>query len=213
MEVAGDMEVIVEAQGGCDLLKHRILANVFYEPSTRTSCSFAAAMMRLGGSVLQVNESTSSAVKGESLADTMRSLACYADAVVLRHPVAGSAAEAAAAISLPFLNAGDGTGEHPTQALLDYYTIVRELGAAEPGAAPRVVTMVGDLKNGRTVHSLVRLLLNFNYDFHFVAPGAWGRNAPQWPPASAHLAPHWLLSSPLPPLPLPLLLVLVCACA
>ena len=139
----------------------RVVANVFYEPSTRTSSSFAAAMQRLGGSVLQINEvrrggaagwggcgvrqvawwragesgsmplappqSTSSAAKGETLSDSMRALACYSDVLVLRHPAQGSAAEAAAAVRVPVLNAGDGVGEHPTQALLDYATLRGEL--------------------------------------------------------------------------------------
>jgi aspartate carbamoyltransferase len=148
------MRRIVESRGGCALLAHRVLANVFYEPSTRTACSFAAAMQRLGGSVLSVSETTSSAVKGETLADSVRALACYADVVVLRHPVQGSAAIAAAASSVPVLNAGDGVGEHPTQALLDAATIRGELG----GVAGKRVVLVGDLKHGRTVHSLVRLL-------------------------------------------------------
>jgi aspartate carbamoyltransferase catalytic subunit len=91
------MRRIVEARGGCELLKHRVLANVFYEPSTRTSCSFASAMLRLGGSVLAVNESTSSAAKGETLSDSVRALECYADAIVLRHPEKGSAGVASRA--------------------------------------------------------------------------------------------------------------------
>jgi aspartate carbamoyltransferase len=140
---------------------------VFYEPSTRTSSSFAAAMQRLGGSVLQISESTSSAAKGETLADSARAVASYADAVVLRHPVVGSAAVASTACDVPVLNAGDGVGEHPTQALLDVYTIAAELGAVD-GA---VVTLVGDLKNGRTVHSLARLLALFRVRLQFVAPG------------------------------------------
>ena len=153
-DVADLMAAISAKRGGCDLLRHRVLANVFYEPSTRTSCSFASAMARLGGSVLQVSESTSSAAKGETLGDATRALACYADAVVLRHPAVGAAAEASAASPVPVLNAGDGVGEHPTQALLDLATIRRELG----GVAGATVTMVGDLKHGRTVHSLARLL-------------------------------------------------------
>jgi aspartate carbamoyltransferase len=153
-EVSGHMAAIVERAGGCELLKHRVLANVFYEPSTRTSCSFASAMQRLGGTVLQVVESSSSAAKGETLGDSVRALACYADAVVLRHPAKGAAAEASAACPVPLLNAGDGVGEHPTQALLDFVTIHRELG----GVAGATVTLVGDLKHGRTVHSLAKLL-------------------------------------------------------
>jgi carbamoyl-phosphate synthase/aspartate carbamoyltransferase len=148
------MRRIVDERGGCSLLQHRVLASVFYEPSTRTACSFAAAMQRLGGSVLSVNETTSSAAKGETLADSVRALGSYADVVVLRHPVKGSAAVAAAASDVPVLNAGDGVGEHPTQALLDAATIRGELG----GVAGVRVVLVGDLKHGRTVHSLVRLL-------------------------------------------------------
>merc|ERR1712151_1400464 len=105
----------------------------FYEPSTRNNCSFQAAMLRLGGSVISVNESSSSVAKGETLADTVRCLECYSDVLVLRHPKAGAAAEAAAHMSKPLLNAGDGVGEHPTQALLDLYTIIAEL-SSEPVA-------------------------------------------------------------------------------
>ena len=130
--------------GGCDLLQRRILANVFFEPSTRTSCSFAAAMMRLGGQVLQISESSSSAKKGETLADTMRCLECYADVLVLRHPRRGAAVEAATACSKPVLNAGDGTGEHPTQALLDIFTIISEKGTADN----LTVTLLGTPRAG-----------------------------------------------------------------
>ena len=100
-----------------------MLAAIFYEPSTRTSCSFQAAMLRLGGSVLPVNETHSSVKKGESLEDTIRTLASYCDAIVLRHPLKGSAEAAAAVSTKAIINAGDGVGEHPTQALLDLYTI------------------------------------------------------------------------------------------
>jgi carbamoyl-phosphate synthase/aspartate carbamoyltransferase/dihydroorotase len=139
-------------------------------------------MLRLGGSVMCVNESSSSVAKGETLEDTARCLECYADVIVLRHPRAGAAAEAAAVMKKPLLNAGDGVGEHPTQALLDLYTIVAEL-ANEPVASVvtseealanalkgRVVTMVGDLKNGRTVHSLSQLLGRFEVSVRFVSP-------------------------------------------
>jgi aspartate carbamoyltransferase len=149
----------------------QLLANVFFEPSTRTSSSFQAAMLRLGGLVVGVNESSSSSQKGETLSDTIRCLECYADVVVLRHPVKGSAAVAAAATHKPVLNAGDGIGEHPTQALLDLYTIYTELGSLD-GLKGKVVTMVGDLKNGRTVHSLSKLLALFGVKINYVAPGA-----------------------------------------
>jgi len=159
------------------LLKGKILANLFYEPSTRTSSSFTAAMERLGGSVIPINEVKYSSVsKGESLPDTIRTLECYADVIVLRHPETGSAAIAAKAARKPIINAGDGVGEHPTQALLDTFTIFEELG---PSGALRTssgqvdgmtVTMLGDLKYGRTVHSLARLLSLFKVKLNYVSP-------------------------------------------
>uniref|UniRef100_K3X9Z5 aspartate carbamoyltransferase n=1 Tax=Globisporangium ultimum (strain ATCC 200006 / CBS 805.95 / DAOM BR144) TaxID=431595 RepID=K3X9Z5_GLOUD len=169
LQVADEMRAIVKSQGACDLLKGKLLANVFFEPSTRTSCSFQAAMLRLGGMVVPVNESSSSSKKGETLADTIRCMECYSDVIVLRHPVKGSAAVAASATKKPVLNAGDGVGEHPTQALLDLYTIYNELGRSLD-LSGKVVTMVGDLKNGRTVHSLARLLALFNVKINYVAP-------------------------------------------
>lgn len=109
---------MVKRLGSWDLLKGKVLANVFYEPSTRTSSSFQAAMLRLGGTVISVNESSSSVVKGESLPDTIRTLECYSDIIVLRHPHAGSAQLAASHARVPIINAGDGIGEHPTQVRL-----------------------------------------------------------------------------------------------
>lgn len=165
--VASDMKSIVESAGGCTLLERRVLASAFFEPSTRTSCSFGSAMARLGGSVLSVDAASSSAVKGESLADSCRTLSCYADAIVLRHPAVGAAAEAAAAVPVPVINAGDGVGEHPTQALLDLFTIRAERGTLEGTH----VVVVGDLKNGRTVHSLTKLLARWpGVSFTLVAP-------------------------------------------
>jgi len=135
------MKALVTTQGGDDRLKHRVLACLFYEPSTRTNCSFQAAMLRLGGSVLAVNEQHSSVKKGESLEDTIRTLASYCDGVVIRHPMKGSADAAAAVSSKPIINAGDGTGEHPTQALLDLYTIKTELGAIGYPQEPMVYNL------------------------------------------------------------------------
>ena len=160
---ADAMGAMVRTRGRCDRLRGALLANVFYEPSTRTSASFHAAMLRLGGGVVPVQASASSACKGESLADTVRCLDRYCDVVVLRHPDEGSAREAADVARVPVLNAGDGVGEHPTQALLDAYTIRRELGwgglkTGEAPTKPWRVTFVGDLKHGRTVHSLAKLL-------------------------------------------------------
>ncbi len=165
--VAREMSQIVEHGGGSELLKGRVLTNLFYEPSTRTSSSFVAAIERLGGSVIQINNVTYSSVsKGESLGDTVRTMESYTDAIVLRHPEMGSAAEAAIAATKPIINAGDGAGEHPTQALLDAYTIYEEMGAIDG----LTVTMLGDLKYGRTVHSLARLLALFNVKINYVSP-------------------------------------------
>merc|ERR1719502_1803232 len=164
-ETASAMKRMVQEKRKSDLLRGRILANVFYEPSTRTMCSFDAAMKRLGGDVISVAESTSSAKKGETIEDTVRCLQCYCDVMVMRHPVTGTAARAAAAASKPVINAGDGVGEHPTQALLDVFTIANAHPRASlPSDADGVVdlsaltlTLLGDLKHGRTVHSLARL--------------------------------------------------------
>ncbi len=166
--VAHEMRGMVERIGTFDLLKGKILANLFYEPSTRTSSSFTAAMERLGGSVIPINEVKYSSVsKGESLPDTIRTLECYADVIVLRHPETGSAAIAAKAARKPVINAGDGVGEHPTQALLDTFTIMEELGRLDN----LTVTMLGDLKYGRTVHSLARLLSTFSgIKINYVSP-------------------------------------------
>ncbi|MEO1273539.1 MAG: aspartate carbamoyltransferase, partial [Myxococcota bacterium] len=158
---------MVTRVGSFDLLKGKILANLFYEPSTRTASSFAAAMERLGGSVIAINEVRySSVAKGESLPDTVRTLECYADVVVLRHPEVGAAATAAHAARKPIINAGDGIGEHPTQALLDLFTIVEELGQVDG----LTITLLGDLRYGRTVHSLARLLSMYNVTLHYVSP-------------------------------------------
>jgi len=166
-EVAKEMRAMVERVGTFDLLKGKILANLFYEPSTRTSSSFTSAMERLGGSVIPINEVRySSVAKGESLPDTVRTLECYADVIVLRHPELGASAQAAQYARKPIINAGDGVGEHPTQALLDLFTIVEELGHVDG----LTVTMLGDLKYGRTVHSLARLLSLFVVRVNYVSP-------------------------------------------
>jgi aspartate carbamoyltransferase len=165
--VAHEMSEMVHRVGSFDLLKGKVLTNLFYEPSTRTSSSFVAAIERLGGSVIQINNVTFSSVsKGESLRDTVRTMESYTDAIVLRHPEKGSAAEAAAAASKPVINAGDGPGEHPTQALLDAYTIREEMGTMDG----LTVTMLGDLKYGRTVHSLARLLTLYDVKINYVSP-------------------------------------------
>ena len=168
MSLASYFAYVVHERGTCSLLADRLLGIIFYEPSTRTSSSFQAAMQRLGGKVIAINDVSSSSVsKGETIEDTMRCLECYVDCIVMRHPQQGSLHRAAAAASIPIINAGDGIGEHPTQALLDLYTIQQEAGRADG----LTVTMVGDLLNGRTVHSLAKLLMQFNdVTVHYVSP-------------------------------------------
>ncbi|CAL8100609.1 unnamed protein product [Orchesella dallaii] len=149
-----------------NILKGKILASIFYEVSTRTSCSFSAAFQRLGGSVIHMDETSSSVKKGESLEDSIMVMSGYSDAIVLRHPKPGAVAKAAEKSRKPVINAGDGTGEHPTQALLDIFTIREEIGTVNG----LVVTMVGDLKHGRTVHSLARLLTLYKVKLQYVSP-------------------------------------------
>ncbi|GIK36440.1 MAG: aspartate carbamoyltransferase [Chloroflexota bacterium] len=165
---AHEMREMVERVGAVDLLKGRVLACLFYEPSTRTSASFIAAMERLGGAVIPITQGVqfSSVSKGETLADTIRTLEQYADVIVLRHPEIGSAQVAADYANVPVINAGDGAGEHPTQALLDLFTIKEELGRLDD----LKIAMVGDLRYGRTVHSLTRLLLQYKVSLRFVSP-------------------------------------------
>ena len=153
-----------------DLLPGRVLATLFYEPSTRTRLSFETAMHRLGGDVISVaaGAKTSSVAKGETLADATRVVSSYADVIVQRHPAVGSAQEAASGASVPLINGGDGIGEHPTQALLDLYTIERERGSLD-GLR---VGLVGDLKHGRTVHSLSRALSHWKPALTFISPAA-----------------------------------------
>jgi aspartate carbamoyltransferase catalytic subunit len=165
--VTREMEEMVRRVGSFDLLKGKILASLFYEPSTRTSSSFTSAMERLGGSVIPISEVRYSSVsKGESLPDTVRTLEAYADVIVLRHPEVGSAELAAKYARKPIINAGDGVGEHPTQALLDLFTIMQEMDRVDG----LTITMVGDLKYGRTVHSLARLLTLFDVRLNYVSP-------------------------------------------
>lgn len=150
-------------------LRGRIMATLFYEPSTRTRLSFEASMLRLGGGVISTENARefSSAAKGESLEDSIRVVAGYADVIVLRHYEEGSAARAAAVSDVPVINAGDGAGQHPTQALLDLYTVKTELGKID-GLR---YTFVGDLANGRTVRSLAYLLGKYYpASITFVAP-------------------------------------------
>jgi aspartate carbamoyltransferase catalytic subunit len=150
-------------------LQGRIMASLFYEPSTRTRLSFESAMLRLGGSILgtEAAHTFSSAIKGETLEDTVRMVSAYADVIVLRHDQIGAAARAAAVATVSVINAGDGPGEHPTQALLDLFTIRREVGRID-GVH---VAFCGDLRFGRTARSLALLLAQYrDVRFTFVAP-------------------------------------------
>jgi aspartate carbamoyltransferase catalytic subunit len=169
MKTALSMRNVVKEKGGDDRLQHRVLATIFFEASTRTSCSFQIAMMRLGGKVMHVDAGSggnTSSKKGETVSDTIKCLQCYTDVAVVRHPVTGTIRDAALHSDLqkPIINAGDGVGEHPTQALLDLFTIVDELGmlgeddTCKAEKEPLIVVMLGDLKHGRTVHSLAKLL-------------------------------------------------------
>ncbi|RPD55775.1 hypothetical protein L227DRAFT_566493 [Lentinus tigrinus ALCF2SS1-6] len=164
--LAHEMQLQVERNGTLDILKGKVLVTLFYEPSTRTASSFDTAMKRCGGEVVNVHVDSSSVLKGETLPDTIRTLRCYADAIVIRHPEVGSSQLAAKFSPVPILNAGDGIGEHPSQALLDIYTIRSELGTVNG----RTITMLGDLKNGCTVHSLVTLLSLYSVRLNFVSP-------------------------------------------
>ncbi|KAF2754498.1 carbamoyl-phosphate synth [Pseudovirgaria hyperparasitica] len=164
--VAQEMRLGVQRQGCLDILKGRVLCTMFYEPSTRTSASFDTAMKRLGGQVVTITEQHSSTKKGETLADTIRTLACYADGIVLRHPSEDSADIASKFSDVPIINAGNGSKEHPTQALLDIFTIREELGTVNG----LNITFVGDLKYGRTVHSLCELLKLYEVNITLVSP-------------------------------------------
>jgi len=159
-EIAADPEAIA------GLHADTLLGLLFFEPSTRTKMSFDAAMKRLGGDTIDMGSVDSSSVKkGESLADTVRVIEGYADALVLRHPSEGSAKLASEFVDVPVVNAGDGAGQHPTQTLLDMYTIRENAGLDD-----LTIGIMGDLKYGRTVHSLAHALTNFDVSQHFISP-------------------------------------------
>ncbi len=165
--VSGYMRRQMEKKRRLDLMRGYILATLFFEPSTRTRLSFEAAMHRLGGSVIGfASAATSSTAKGESLADTVRTVDQYADVLVVRHPEVGSARIAADIAEAPVINAGDGAGQHPTQALLDLFTIYSELGQVDG----ITIVLCGDLKYGRTVHAGVELYKHYHCKLIFVAP-------------------------------------------
>ncbi|MDR3573178.1 MAG: aspartate carbamoyltransferase [Anaerolineaceae bacterium] len=167
MALADDFRGQIKDKPAVDLMKGYVLATLFFEPSTRTRLSFETAMHRLGGNVVGFSsaESTSTA-KGETLADTIRTVDQYADIIAMRHPQIGSAKEAASVADAPILNGGDGAGQHPTQALLDLYTIKHELGKIEG----KTIVLCGDLKNGRTVHAGVEMYKHYNCKIILVAP-------------------------------------------
>jgi len=155
LDVSKKMKKLVETKGGNDSLKGKMMTALFYEPSSRTFASFLTAMQRLGGGIIPLQGvAYSSVAKGESLPDTIRTFGCYSDIVVLRHPDVGAAKIAAEFCDKPVVNAGDGVGEHQTQALLYFFTICDHFGTPEG----LTVTVVGDLLNGRTMHSLTKLL-------------------------------------------------------
>jgi aspartate carbamoyltransferase catalytic subunit len=168
LDLAESLEDVCKGKKKSTELDKYLMATFFYEPSTRTRFSFEAAMQRLGGTIISMADAkaTSSAWKGESLADTIRTIDNYADVIVLRHPQAGAAEEAASYSRVPVLNAGDGTNEHPSQGLLDILTIRRERGTLDG----LKVVLVGDLKHTRSTNSLTLGLSNFNVDFTFVSP-------------------------------------------
>jgi len=152
-------QIIQNPQDFTEVCRGKILATLFYEPSTRTRFSFEAAMLRLGGQVIGFSEpGSSSAAKGESIADTIRTVECYADIAVMRHPKEGSAIIAARNVEMPLINAGDGGHHHPTQTLTDLLTITLEKGSLNG----LTIGFCGDLKFGRTVHSLIRALLRYD---------------------------------------------------
>ncbi|MDD3985504.1 MAG: aspartate carbamoyltransferase [Methanobacterium sp.] len=167
LKLAEKMEPIARSKKQSNVLSGKILGMLFYEPSTRTRLSFETAMKRLGGSTIGFAEANvSSATKGESLKDTVKIVGDYSDAIVIRHNMEGTARFASSVSDVPVINAGDGAGQHPTQTLLDLYTMKRVLGKIDN----LHVALVGDLKYGRTVHSLAYALAMFDVKMSFVSP-------------------------------------------
>lgn len=164
MELAADFEQNPNQR----LLEGKVVASLFFEPSTRTRLSFETAINRLGGRIIGFSDSNSSSVtKGETLHDTIRMVSNYADLIVMRHPLEGAARYAAEISSIPIINAGDGANQHPSQTLLDMYSIIKTQGSLDN----QNIFMVGDLKYGRTVHSLLMAMSQFeNPIFNFIAP-------------------------------------------
>ncbi len=163
LKVAADFE----KNKNQDILKNTVIASIFFEPSTRTRLSFETAANRLGAKVIGFSDATNTSVKkGESLNDTIKMLSNYADLIVMRHPLEGSARYASEVASVPVVNAGDGANQHPTQTLLDLYSILETQGTLENIN----INLVGDLKYGRTVHSLLQALSHFSPSFTFTSP-------------------------------------------
>jgi len=167
LKIAQAMEPV--AAEGSDMLRGKILATLFFEPSTRTRLSFEAAMHKLGGSTIGFAEAEIASVKkGENIADTVRTVENYADVIAMRHPLEGAARLAAEFARVPIINGGSGAEEHPTQALLDLYTIMREKGKIDG----LKIALVGDLRYGRTVHSLAYALSLYDIELYLVSPGS-----------------------------------------
>jgi len=156
-----------EANPNQKTLAGKVIATLFFEPSTRTRLSFETAVIRLGGQIIGFSDAaTSSSSKGETLNDTIQMVSCYADAIVMRHPLEGAARYAAEISPVPIVNAGDGANQHPSQTLLDLYSILKTQGTLEN----LTISLVGDLKYGRTVHSLIMAMSHFHPTFKFIAP-------------------------------------------
>ncbi|MDR1265844.1 MAG: aspartate carbamoyltransferase [Propionibacteriaceae bacterium] len=190
--LADAVEPFTRRRGICTVLDGAMLGSLFFEPSTRTRLSFESAFLRLGGEVTTTTGFTfSSMAKGESIADTARVVSGYSDVLVVRHPEVGSVAEFAAAATVPVINAGDGSGEHPSQALLDVYTLEKELGRRGRAVDGCRLAVLGDLRHGRTVHSLIRLLCLYrDLDFTVFAPA--GLELPDEVAQAALVAGHRL---------------------
>ena len=168
LSLSHKLENSLKAGKKIPLLEDHILATLFFEPSTRTRLSFEAAMHRLGGNVItSVGFQFSSLAKGETLFDTLKMVEAYADICAIRHPVEGASNLAAKSLNIPIINAGDGAGEHPTQALLDLYTIDKHISLEEKKIK---IGFVGDIKYGRTIHSLYKLLIHYQAEMVFISP-------------------------------------------
>lgn len=163
LDLAGEFE----QNPSQDILRNHVIATLFFEPSTRTRLSFESAVNRLGGKIIGFSDSaSSSSTKGESLKDTIKTVSNYSDLIVMRHPIEGSARYAGEVGMVPIINAGDGANQHPTQTLLDLYSIRKTQGTLEN----LNIFIVGDLKYGRTVHSLLMAMASFNATFYFISP-------------------------------------------